>query len=716
MSDITFSMSADEKDVTRALQNLIKENAKLRGEITKGVEEAKSAAAQERQWAKMREQSAQEATQQMQRMAAAAQKVKDGIATPFEKAKKAAGELRAMLEAGVLTTDQYRAAYAKLAKEMKDANRDHAAEAAKAAASREKEAQAARALVKAEREHAQAVRDAAAIAEKYATKEEKVAAELKKLNDLRAKGVLSSKDYARAVAAENAKLEETSQHGTDIHTSWGKAAATFTVATASATALIATLHRMRDASRDAVAAAADKTTEVDTLARQMQIQAGVTDAERNSASRQILAQARTAGVTANTGFRAATQLYSSGFVDPVNSGTLQTILDIQQGTQFQGSPEELIMGFAETLNAYGMERNKENVGKLGTSAAALFKATDLQLTDMQDFAKNASVFRGANMPIEQSLAGFTALREVLPSAEAATGLRNFTTILQGAGSTKASKDALAALGLRPDQVDFVGEDLTKILATMRQSTQGMREEDRNASMIKLFGRENFASASLLLNNQERVAELQGMQQDTGAFAKDVATARGSMQSDRNRLEIDQQMQLLDRAEETNTRDLSFKRRDAALLDERQRAHNKSMWLGAAAEATDMLARPIAELLPDRPAILQGERTMASPELLSESAAERRAREERARQSKIDYFQRMGMPVPASLMAPPEDGGSAPRPQQADVQQQTLEEMRRMRQATEQATAMQRELAAKAADNRHAGVVAGRRAAQLEGAP
>lgn len=216
MSDITFSMSADEKDVTRALQNLIKENAKLRGEITKGVEEAKAAAAQERQWAKMREQSAQEAAQQMQRMAAAAQKVKDSIATPFDTAKKAAAELRTMLQAGTLTTEEYRAAYAKLAKDLKEATRDHAAEAAAARRAKEQEAEAARIAAQKEREHTAAVREATAIAEKYATKEERVAAEMKRLNDLRAKGVLSSKDYARAMAAEEQKLKGNEQAATSF--------------------------------------------------------------------------------------------------------------------------------------------------------------------------------------------------------------------------------------------------------------------------------------------------------------------------------------------------------------------------------------------------------------------------------------------------------------------------------------------------------------------
>jgi hypothetical protein len=260
MADITFSATMDEKDVQRALQNMVKENAKLRAEIGAGVNEAKAAAAQEREWQKLRQQATKEATQQMQALNSAAQKIKDSVATPFEEAKKKTAELRKHLEAGTISTDQYRLAYAKVAKEMKDATRDHAAESAAtkeaAEAKREaiatakawataeevtaekisklnqalalgtidaekhrralaelsrdlkKEAAEAEAAADAEKAHSQAVREATAVADKYATKEERVAAELKRLNALKDKGVLSSKDHARAVAAENAKLQE----------------------------------------------------------------------------------------------------------------------------------------------------------------------------------------------------------------------------------------------------------------------------------------------------------------------------------------------------------------------------------------------------------------------------------------------------------------------------------------------------------------------------
>lgn len=211
MSDISFSMTADEKDVSKALQNLINENAKLRGEITKGVNEAKSAAAQEREWQKLRERSAKDATAQMQALNASAQRIKDSVATPFQNAQKETAVLREHLQAGRLTLDEYRAALARVAKELKEATRDHAAEAEAVRKAKAAEAEAAKQAAAAERDHTAAVKEATAIASRYATKEEQVAATIKRLNELRAKGALSAKDHARAMAAEQAKLTESGQ-------------------------------------------------------------------------------------------------------------------------------------------------------------------------------------------------------------------------------------------------------------------------------------------------------------------------------------------------------------------------------------------------------------------------------------------------------------------------------------------------------------------------
>jgi hypothetical protein len=308
------------------------------------------------------------------------------------------------------------------------------------------------------------------------------------------------------------------------------------VATGAALALYMALQKVGQAQREIVSRGADQAVGLDTMARKMQIQAGLTDPERQEMSRQIIEQASGAGVKAEVGFQAATQLAGSGFTDAVDSGTLKTILDTIQASSFQGSPDELVSAFAESLNAYGLEKTNQNLQQIAVAAQSLFKQTDFQLTELQDFAKNASVFEGANIKIDEALAGFTALREVLPAAESGTGLRNFVNKLQAGDLTKENKDNLARIGVDAEQVDFVGESLVQVIQTIRDATQKMPEADRNAALGKMFGTENVASARLLLESGNRIQELQKSQADPAQFMKDRDTAATGMQAGRNRLE------------------------------------------------------------------------------------------------------------------------------------------------------------------------------------
>ena len=243
MSDITFSMSADEKDVTKALQNLIKENAKLRSEIQKGVDEQKVAAKQEQEWAKLREKNAKDAAQQMNQLNSAAARIRESVASPFELASKKVAELRDHLQAGRLSTDEYRRAYANVAKELKEATRDHEAEARAAKAAAEVKAEALRKVAEAEREHTAAVREATAITDKMMTKEERYSANIAKLNTLRDKGVLGAQAHARAVAQEEKSLKGSGDATASLTAKMGQFVAGF----ASMSAAIALIRSEYDA-------------------------------------------------------------------------------------------------------------------------------------------------------------------------------------------------------------------------------------------------------------------------------------------------------------------------------------------------------------------------------------------------------------------------------------------------------------------------------------
>lgn len=342
----------------------------------------------------------------------------------------------------------------------------------------------------------------------------------------------------RSVTAAKKELE------TQPKESFGTAVKGMAVATGAATMLAAALVKVADAQRGIISAGADQAIVLDQMARRFQIQANLVDDERAKQSQQIIEQSSVAGVRAEVGFAAATQLAGSGFNDAVEKGTLQTVLETIQASSFQGSPEQLVSAFSEALNAYGLEKNNQNLKELAVAAQSLFKQTDFQLTELTDFAKNAAVFRGANIAPQESLAAFTALREVLPAAESSTALRNFISKLQAGDVTKEMKDNFERLGVKADEADFVGEGLVDVLKTLKSRTDVLPEAQRNQALGKMFGMENVAGARLLMQSIERINELRAAQQGGAQFQRDFETASQGMLAERNRIENERLMNIL----------------------------------------------------------------------------------------------------------------------------------------------------------------------------
>lgn len=380
------------------------------------------------------------------------------------------------------------------------------------------------------------------------------------------------------------ELTELSDSAGTSSGSWKDVGASMAVATGAAAILYGTLKKVADVQDQIIKGAADEVTELDTLARRLQIQAGLTDPQKKVQTQKIVEQSTIDGVLAEAGFAAATQLAGSGFQNAVDGGSLKIILDTIQASSFTGAPEELVSAFTETLNAYGLEKNNKNLEAIAVAAQSLFKQTDFQLVELADFAKNAAVFESANIGLGQSMAAFTTLREVLPAAESGTGLRNFVNILQGGAATKESANALGQLGLKPDQVDFVGENLNDVIATINVATAQMDEAAKNVALLKVFGRENVASAKLLLANADRVKELETLQQNKTQFQTDLGVAAGGIQAERNRI---QNRLILDRmpiADELAKIDTERRRLEEELKVTTERAAVSGVPLAGAAAA------------------------------------------------------------------------------------------------------------------------------------
>lgn len=465
---------------------------------------------------------AKSAASEQAKLAASAAKIAESVRTPMQSYKAGLTELRDHLKSGRLEQDQYRAAVDKL-----KASYDDATGKTKAAKD-------------AEMAHTVAVREASAIAAKYATAEDRVSTAIKRLNELKAMGVLKSKDHARAVAAENAKLAETTDEASEAT---GRLDGRFSALAATGVGTVAFIHQMAATLKELRTEMADDVQQFDKLSRKLGIQGGLSDEERKVQSKIVGEVALDAAVPIEKAFETATQLSSSGFVDPVKSGTLDTALALMQSSnQIDGDAASFIKGSGQFMTAFGMKKDEGNFKDLGVRMQGLFKSTDVQAADLPEFAKAAPVLSGAGLDLEQSLSALTSLRETMNAGEAATGARNVVSMLQTAGVNKTATDALASVGLKPQQVDIEGEGLQKALETLKEATSKLGEADRAGVMSQVFGRENMAAASILMDSTEKFDKYAAMQRGANeSFKADVKTARSGAFAEDVRSDVTEQM-------------------------------------------------------------------------------------------------------------------------------------------------------------------------------
>ena len=187
MADATITMTGNASQLISEIEKLNKANQKLENQfvtIKKVSRDAGDAAGKMSQGAK---QALEQAT------------------TAAEKYRQTMASLRAQLDAGRISEEKFARARAAAQATFKATDPASLAKAAEAA---KQQAEAAKLQANAEAKLNEARREASAIVTKYATAEEVHAAEIVKLTKLRAMGVLDEKNYARAIAATNARLKE----------------------------------------------------------------------------------------------------------------------------------------------------------------------------------------------------------------------------------------------------------------------------------------------------------------------------------------------------------------------------------------------------------------------------------------------------------------------------------------------------------------------------
>lgn len=280
-------------------------------------------------------------------------------------------------------------------------------------------------------------------------------------------------------------------------------------------AVSATLNRVRDAEA------------------KLQIQAGIGKGDFDKQLPVIRAAIeKTPAADAVEALAIQQQLVSSGFKqEDIDSGRLLSeVLQFRAATgQFDQPGTQQVQAISQFLKAQGKELSSESVRELSQQFTALFKNTDVQLVDLSQIAKASANLTSSGLSQQQQLAALSTVRDIASGEEAATALRNIVTRLSTAGADKRKSAALGELGLKPEDVDLIGEDFPAALNRLAEGVKRVREAGGNVKipLKQLFEEQGLAFAESLIDRREEFVKRIQVAEESPAFEQNVEIFRST---------------------------------------------------------------------------------------------------------------------------------------------------------------------------------------------
>lgn len=371
------------------------------------------------------------------------------------------------------------------------------------------------------------------LTESLATSQEAHNARLDRYRELLAAGAINQQTFDRAVKSSIATLNA---KGGAIESTAGRMIGLV----AGYASLTAAVDLYRKASEEAMKKAEEAADKQDELARRYRVQAGLTELGGEEAKASITKIAKDTANTTEAAFDAATALTSTGFDAKESSGpALEATLKLIQAQQLRKKDVDA-GGLAEAASQYlasqGKAKTGENLRQLAVAVQGM-KDTPLKVTDLSALAKEGATLKG-KIAYEDQLANFAMLRETKDAGEAATGMRNVALHFATAGGAKDKTQALKQIGLKPGDVDLVGESFDTALGRIQSGLQKVPESKRSTILKTLVETANISIYDLLANNQARVAELRKKGQDASALEEDFQIGATGRNAAKRRLQAE----------------------------------------------------------------------------------------------------------------------------------------------------------------------------------
>lgn len=312
----------------------------------------------------------------------------------------------------------------------------------------------------------------------------------------------------------------------------------------------AAMHKLIAANRQVREEEASATFTLDEKFASFRVITEMGEKDFPEAQRQLFGIADKTAVPVGTAIDAARELASAGNWEGgvLKSGIAQEFLSTMRASGENG--QNIDVGelaekttqaiLAQDTGKEGSEAagklNLQNLSQLVRATQALSLSHKIKFKDLGDLAAAAPAMANAGIDMLTQVALMARMRDVQDAADAGTSLRNIFQRLQSTDVSDVKVAALAKMGLKPGDVDLVGESLETVLLRLRAGYNRLPEEQRAGVFKQLFEERGSQGFFALMSNPELIAQYRAESQEQGKFDEAFKTATEHRGADKTRLE------------------------------------------------------------------------------------------------------------------------------------------------------------------------------------
>ena len=361
--------------------------------------------------------------------------------------------------------------------------------------------------------------------EQYSSAWEKHNVKVAKYRELLKAGAIDQKTFNKAVADSNPALQGMAENTEKSSNGLGRMAGKITALIGGYVSLRGAVSALISANREAQAQAEAAISKQEDLLIRYRAQGGLDKLRGDEAKKAIYKAALTTATTAEDAFGAAQAMVSTGF-DPkaVEDGSLTEFLKLLKAQALHPnkavSPQEMAESVSQFMTANNLSKSPENMSAMAVAVQGL-KATPLKMSDLPQLSEHSGTLKElGGLDWKDQLAVFSHLRGTETAEMAGTHLREIVRQLATEGGSAKSTGQLAKMGMRPEDVDFIGEDFFEVMRRLKAGLERLPEEERKVAADTLVEGRNISSLFRVMNSEDEIKALKGQMGDRKGFDAD----------------------------------------------------------------------------------------------------------------------------------------------------------------------------------------------------